>query len=245
MRKRCGDLKLEIRWWACASSLAIASASCTLDRAPSFVGDLRRDAPRAYVVPARPLVTVPHDDQFGNDPTPTTPATMINQPTVGGLRCGGVFCPFASAPMKPCWTTDDDVTQGSAREAGRCGLDFEQTASKFFTTSKCWQSDQTGVVDDRCPMFTTDPGVDEPGCCTDQGLCGGMNTGQALGCHYAGGVEPKECSKKDIVMDVECDVPGVYGIRSTVDVSWGGRSGGLVGLTDDGRDTIVIHLLTK
>ena len=92
------------------------------------------------------------------------------------------------------------------------------------------------MVDDRCPTFTTDPGIEEPGCCTDQGLCGGMNTGQALGCHYAGGVKPKECSKKDIEMDVECDVLGTYGIRSTVDVSWGGRSGGLVGLTDDGRD---------
>jgi hypothetical protein len=40
----------------------------------------------------------------------------------------------------------------------------------------------------------------------------------------------------------ECEPLGVFGVRSTVDVAWGGRSGGLAALTDDGRNKIVIHL---
>jgi hypothetical protein len=224
-------------------SLAIAMSSCALERDPRLDGATRRGRP-SYVVPTRTPVMVPKDGQFGSDPTPTTP-TMDDPPTVGGLQCGGVFCPFAAAPMKPCCTAPSDVAQGAARAVDRCGINFGQTASDFFTTSDCWQSDQTGVIDDRCPSLTTDPGLEEPGCCTDQGYCGGMNTDAALGCHYAGGVKPKQCSMKDIEEDVECDVPGTYGIRSTVDVSWGGRSGGLVGLTDDGRDAIVIHLMVK
>ena len=34
----------------------------------------------------------------------------------------------------------------------------------------------------------------------------------------------------------------MFGVRSEFDVAWGGRSGGLAALTDDGRDRIVIHL---
>src|SRR6185369_5122179 len=106
---------------------AIVLSSCALDRAPRLDGTSRRSQP-SYVVPARTPVTVPHDDHFGSDPTPDTPK-MMDPPTVGGLQCGGTFCPFAAAPMKPCCTSADDVMQGSAREAGRCGLNFTQTAS--------------------------------------------------------------------------------------------------------------------
>jgi hypothetical protein len=191
-------------------------------------------------------VEVPKDQVFGSNPVPTTPTAttqMMTAKTVGGLQCGGVYCPFTAAPMSPCCTTTTDVSTGSARDANRCGISFGATASLFYSSAGCWQSDQLGVVDSRCPALSTDPGMQEPGCCSDQGLCGSMNTSEALGCHYQAGVMPMQCGAKDIQKAVECDSTGTFGIRSIVDVSWGGRSGGLVGLTDDGRAQIVIHLM--
>jgi hypothetical protein len=235
-------LKFESRWWWGSVSLALV-ASCTLDRTPRIDGEARRSG--TLYVPMRSTVAVPKNEVFGSNPTPTTPMVQKPTQTVGGLQCAGVYCPFAAAPMKPCCTSASDVKQGSARDANKCGVDFSGTASDFYGSADCWQSDQLGVVDDRCPAQTTDPGLEEPGCCSDQGLCGSMNTGQAIGCHYQAGVAPKQCGMKDIKKDTECTTIGTYGIRSTVDVSWGGRSGGLVGLTDDGRASIVINLMAR
>jgi hypothetical protein len=176
------------------------------------------------------------------DPIPKDPTMM---PQSGGLQCAGVFCPFAVDPVKPCCTTASDVEHGAARSVDHCGLDFSANASQFLSTS-CWQRDQPGVLDDSCPSMSVD-GHAEPGCCSDEGRCGGINTDQALGCHYDQSATPKTCGGSPGGPDAgtHCDLLGEFGIRLVVDLAWGGRSGGLVGLTDDGRGKLVVHLLAS
>jgi len=182
---------------------------------------------------------------FGMNPIPTGPSTM---PQNGGLQCGVVFCPYATDPVKPCCTTKSDVEHGAARAAGLCGLDLSGTSSQFYS-DLCWQRDEPGVIDTSCPGVNVGGSSDEPGCCSDEGRCGGVNTDQALGCHYDPSAPTKECGGATVVPDAgtstHCDLLGLYGIRYVVDLTWGGRSGGLVGLTDDGRGKQVIHMLAS
>ena len=133
-------------------------------------------------------------------------------------------------------------TNGSARAAQRCGLAFGASKDGFFGDA-CWQRDQGGVAAGACDGFEVKPGEKEAGCCSDQGRCGSMNTADSIGCHYALGEAPKTCGAEDIDKQVECSPLGVFGARLEVDVSWGGRSGGLWDLTDDGRAPIVIDLM--
>jgi hypothetical protein len=182
-------------------------------------------------------------DSFGTNPIPTGPSTV---PQTGGLQCGGAFCPFGVDPVKPCCTATSDVEHGAARAADHCGLDFSATSSQFLS-NLCWQRDQPGVVDSSCPSVTVDAHAAEPGCCSDEGRCGGINTDQALGCHYDPSAAPQTCGGAPGGADAgtHCDLTGVFGIRVVVDLAWGGRSGGLVGLTDDGRGKQVVHLLAS
>ncbi|MFI5308598.1 MAG: hypothetical protein ACHQ53_14660, partial [Polyangiales bacterium] len=165
-------------------------------------------------------------------------------PTTGGLQCGGIACPFAADPIRQCCTAQSDVDQGAARATDRCGLDFSAQKTDFFG-SMCWQRDQLGVVDDTCPGVMVDIHSQEPGCCSDEGRCGGVNADRALGCHYDPGKPAQACGVAPGGPDagVSCDPLGVFGVRMQVDMAWGGRSGGLVGLTDDGRGMLVVHLL--
>jgi hypothetical protein len=168
-------------------------------------------------------------------------------PQVGGLKCGDLFCPFATAPIEPCCTADEDVAHGAARDVDRCGLSFAATGSDYFA-DLCWQRDQPGVVDESCPAVSVDLRSEEPGCCNDRGQCGALNSDHALGCHadpYASaaqscgaGVGGDDAGTVDA-----CDMRGVYAVRMEVDMVWGGRSGGLWDLTDDGRGTLVIDML--
>jgi hypothetical protein len=219
--------------WLC---VALWCASCALDRTPEFARTSRQ--PVVGYVPARTISDRPTEDQFGPNPTPIIPDAGATQ---GGLQCNGVFCPFTAAPIEPCCTTAADVERGSARELDKCGLDFTGAGGSFFA-SACWQRDQPGVLDESCPPVALQPGFEEPGCCTDQGRCGAMNTGNALGCHYELDGSRAECGQEEIDDEVECEPLGVFGVRTEFDVAWGGRSGGLAALTDDGRNRIVIHL---
>ncbi|MFI5306093.1 MAG: hypothetical protein ACHQ53_01995 [Polyangiales bacterium] len=217
----------------------VVLGACALDRSPELSEASRAKAASTVSVPARtPVDTTDTTTMFGSMPTPVTPAMPMQ---TGGLQCGGVFCPFARTPIEPCCTVDSDVQAGTARAADLCGLDFSKSAATQYG-QYCWQRDQPGVSDTSCPSVTMQAGP-EPGCCTDQGDCGAMNTSEMLGCHYQAGTGAQPCGKMDVIDTVHCEPLGVFGVRTTVDVSWGGRSGGLVGLTDDGRAPIVIHLL--
>jgi hypothetical protein len=164
-------------------------------------------------------------------------------PQNGGLKCGDVFCPFADAPIEPCCTAGTDVEDGLARQVNRCGVSFAETGRDFFGTG-CWQRDQPGVVDKSCPGVQVDLHSKDPGCCTDDGKCGGIDTEHGLGCHGEPGTKAKACGEDPAPSGKTCDLSGVYAVRMEVDLAWGGRSGGLWDLTDDGRGKLVLNLLS-
>jgi hypothetical protein len=164
----------------------------------------------------------------------------------GGLSCNGTFCPFSVLPVEQCCTSAADVEHGAARMADRCGLSYAATGSDFFGES-CWQRDQLGIPDDSCPGVQVDLRSTEPGCCTDQGICGAFETEQGLGCHYdpyadaqqSCGVAPlPDAGSGDV-----CELSGLYALRFSTDMTWGGRSGGLWDLTDDGRGRLSVDML--
>jgi hypothetical protein len=229
----------------------VGGASCGFDTSPQILDGqpvTDRMNPGGATVPGTSGM-----QPEGSMPSGAAPQTPDPEPpkkdeeplvplTIDGLYCGGVACAFGTEPAKACCTTSDDVTNGSARAAQRCGLAFGASKDGFFGDA-CWQRDQGGVASGGCDGFEVSPGEQEAGCCSDQGRCGSMNTADSIGCHYALGEAPKTCGADDIDKQVECSPLGVFGARLEVDVSWGGRSGGLWDLTDDGRAPIVIDLM--
>jgi hypothetical protein len=210
--------------------------ACAIERTPQESLDLASH-PVSGRIPQRTPNTRLSEDQFGPQPAQNW---MSGPNQVGGLQCAGVYCPFAPEPIEPCCTTAEDVERGAARLIGRCGFDFGRTSGNTFSTA-CWQRDQLGVLDGACPPVETQPGFAEPGCCSDTGVCGSVNTSYGLGCHYELDGEPTTCGEDEIVGAVQCDPLGVFGVRSEVDVTWG-RSGGLAELVNHGRNKIVVHL---
>lgn len=163
----------------------------------------------------------------------------------GALACGGAFCAFGLDPEKPCCTTAADVTARSARLADRCGLDLSGVPGTPFR-QHCWQRDQLGIVDDRCPALdaAADGGTSaEPGCCSDDGTCGTLNADHKLGCRHEPGAAPRACAMQP--GGSTCDPIGTFGLWISVDAAWGGRSGGLFDLTDDGRGKIEVYVLAQ
>jgi hypothetical protein len=58
-----------------------------------------------------------------------------------------------------------------------------------------------------------------------------------------GSVPPLDVdSSVPIDTSVDCESTGIYGLRAEIDVYWGGRNGGLVELTDNGRGTLLNYL---
>lgn len=220
------------QWWLAPLVLL---AACSVERTP----ELTEKARNLVMIPDRMVGNdIIDEDKFGERPD----LGPMTDNTTGGEKCGGVFCPFVTAPIEQCCTDAGDVTRGTARVADRCGLSFAKDAKNASFGNGCWQRDQAGIVDDACEPLLTPTGItSEVGCCTDQGFCGTVNTQSGVGCHYADGQTPEECVT-DIDTGTECNPLGVFGAQIEVDVAWGGRSGGLVGLTDDGRAPLTVHL---
>ncbi|HKP55092.1 MAG TPA: hypothetical protein VJV78_00145 [Polyangiales bacterium] len=180
---------------------------------------------------------VPPDHDDGGKPA----EPPENPPMTGGLACGGTFCAYGINPEKPCCTTAADVTQRTARAADLCGLKLDALPGNY--GDHCWQRDQLGILDERCPdLPAANGGTSEPGCCSDNGQCGSINADHKLGCRYESGSAPRACAEQP---SNTCDAVGNFGIRISVDAAWGGRSGGLWELTDDGRGKIDVILLIK
>jgi len=174
---------------------------------------------------------------------PPDSGTTAPPPMTGGLACGGSFCAFGLDPEKPCCTTAADVTSRAARAVDRCGLDLSGIPSSPYG-QHCWQRDQLGIVDDRCPASAAGGGTGaEPGCCSDDGTCGTLNADHKLGCRHESGAAPRACAMQP--GGSTCDPIGTFGLWFTVDAAWGGRSGGLWDLTDDGRGKIEVYVLAK
>lgn len=198
------------RHWA--ALCVIVLSSCTVDRTPQ------------------------EDEQAW---LPGVPNHEAADKTVGGLSCGGQFCPFTVQQLAPCCTDADDVSSNRALDADRCGVDFGgRTAS---IAGQCWQRDQPGVPEDSCPsQQPVNAVLEESGCCTIGGVCGSFNVHDAIGCHQNAGVTTS-CDS-DINDRITCDPFGMYAVRVEIDVYWGGRTGGFAELTDDGRGLLVVYL---
>ena len=176
------------------------------------------------------------DDAGVDDPIVTQPP---DPPMTGGLTCGDTFCPFVLDPGRPCCTEAEDVMAGVARETGRCGADLRALDSSAYGAG-CWQRDQLGVQDVACPEWTSGE-LAEPGCCTAGGECGTFNADQKLGCRNAPGAERRACG--DQSGGKSCDPLGTYGLKVSVDVTWGGTAGVLAQLTENGRGRFEVYLL--
>lgn len=169
------------------------------------------------------------------------PAHQAADRTVGGLYCDRA-CPFAAPPLEPCCTSAADVNGNRAHAVGACGVDFTGRAPG--QAGQCWERDQPGVTDDDCPGASPEMAVtSEPGCCTRSGLCGTSNVGDAIGCHANPGITTR-CDE-GVDKTRECDLTGTFAVRNEVEVYWGGRTGGIAELTDDGRGYIIIDLLIR
>jgi len=226
------------------------AAGLANDAAPGAAADAASDARASGMDAAVTDATVVPPS---NDAAATEDGGQLSKPEdppppemTGGLKCGDVFCPFAEAPIEPCCTAASDVEGGAAREVDHCGLSFGKLDSDFFT-AQCWQRDQPGVVDETCPPVQVDLRSEDPGCCTDQGQCGGIDSTHGLGCHADPSAEIEPCGANsnddDAGVPNECDMTGRYALQMDVDMTWGGRSGGLWELTDDGRGLLRITML--
>jgi hypothetical protein len=159
------------------------------------------------------------------------------------LNCGSVFCPLAQAPSAACCTTPADVDAHQGRGPGMCGLDLHALGDDGYAQG-CWQRDQLGFIDARCPnRVAANGGQAEPGCCADDGMCGTEDPVHPLGCHHAPGSELRPCGMT--APTTQCDPSGSYGMRITVDAAWDGRDSALAALTDDGRGPIQIYYLAE
>lgn len=95
------------------------------------------------------------------------------------LHSGGECsaCPTPTMGVS-CCTTAEDVTAIRAVAAGECGTDMTE-----FGFPGCTQLDQPGVLDEACPPVEFPPGAPPmPGCCTEAGHCGAMETYVGMGC---------------------------------------------------------------
>lgn len=190
---------------------------------------MRADA--GMSVPMGPLTTDASTPQG-----PLMPG-MMDPPSPTPLQCGTNFCPLVADPLQACCTTPKDVDRRAARKAGECGVDLTALGDPAYGAG-CWQRDQLGIIDQRCPSSDK-----EPGCCADDGTCGTNNADRQLGCRHAAGSAARACSDKE--PESTCDPVGSYAMRVSVDTAWGGHGNGLFALTDDGRGPIQIYLLAN
>ena len=234
---------------ALGSSASDAAVKPATEPEPAAVADAAPEAmsddsgPQDASMPSVALdaaMTIPQGGAMDADVSvgqgPVAPI-MPDPPSPMPLRCGDTFCPLVSDPLKACCTSRGDVERRAARKAGACGVDLTALGEPAYGTG-CWQRDQLGIIDTRCPSTDT-----EPGCCAEDGTCGTNNADRQLGCRHPAGSEVRACS--DTEPETSCDPVGSYAMRVSVDTAWGGHGNGLFALTDDGRGPIQIYLLAN
>lgn len=128
------------------------------------------------------------DEDILLNPPPPEPAPIVEEPADDQLddadqlqsddevsACDACPTPASGAS---CCTIADDVTAIRATEAGACGVDMAA-----FGFPGCTQLAQPGVLDEACPPVEFPPGAPPmPGCCTEAGHCGAMETFMGFGC---------------------------------------------------------------
>ena len=132
---------------------------------------------------------------------------------------------------------DEGREAGTALAKNRCGLQFKATGSDFFA-DHCWQRDQPGVPTTRVPACKSICTRPIPVAATIAARAAASTAITAWAATPIR-VRPRRaaatCRSRTAASRKSCDPRGVYAMRLGVDLAWGGRSGGLVGLTDDGR----------
>lgn len=106
------------------------------------------------------------------------------------IMCGTTTCQPSS--ISPACCTDPgtgvsgDPLEFAGRAPNQCGTDLG--AFSAAAAGLCLQLNQPGMLDDACPPLpNTSPGQPPlPGCCTDEGFCGGYEAFLPLGCTYPG-----------------------------------------------------------
>jgi hypothetical protein len=112
--------------------------------------------------------------------------------------CGGRRCPKSGIDTAGCCTHAGAGMPGHRLEnTGRapdlCGTEIGAVFSAL--EGICFQLDQPGAIDSECPaQQQLGGGVIMPGCCTDEGYCGSMETLAGFGCFYATGSKGRPCS---------------------------------------------------
>jgi hypothetical protein len=115
----------------------------------------------------------------------------------GELSCEGRVLAGAVA-FTACCTAAGTGVQGdpleiAGRGPGLCGINL---SASMGGASACVQVDQPGTLDPSCPTVTGAGGT-MPGCCTDEGYCGAMESFLALGCGYLSGSRGARCGSGD------------------------------------------------
>lgn len=222
-----------VRAWFAASAFALVGA-CSFDTSPNLDGTdgTGFDAGTVVSNEGRAVVDVPLP--VSNPNASRAPTTTV--PEGFGLSCSNVTCPVAPTGTEQCCTAATDVDDRRALVANVCGIDIG---------GGCFELEQPGVVDSRCPPAQPVGATsEEVGCCTAAGQCGTLNATKGIGCHY--NPEIDQGCDQDIDRDVICETPGTYAIEAAVDVTWGGRNvSGLINITDSGRGNIVVRLLAR
>lgn len=106
------------------------------------------------------------------------------------IVCGATTC--APTSISPACCTDPgtgvsgDPLEFAGRGPNQCGTDLGQFSAA--AVGLCLQLRQPGALDDTCPSLpsATQGQPPLPGCCTDEGFCGGYEAFLPLGCTYPG-----------------------------------------------------------
>jgi hypothetical protein len=156
-----------------------------------------------------PLVWGPVLLACGSDTGPRTPvrdgAAMgrdggsASEPFMGS--CGAQTCTASPLGTPGCCTqpgtgVSGDPLEITGRSPGLCGTDVGALIPSLSGT--CVQLDQPGAIDSECPAVAPlRGGARMPGCCTDEGYCGALETAVGFGCFYATGRKGRACTPDD------------------------------------------------
>lgn len=113
------------------------------------------------------------------------------------IMCGALTCaPSLIAPAcctAPGTGVPGDPLELAGRAPNQCGTDLGYFADA--AVGICLQLRQPGTLDDSCPdvpnMMPGQPPF--PGCCSDEGFCGGNERFLPLGCIYSAGGRGRPC----------------------------------------------------
>jgi hypothetical protein len=125
--------------------------------------------------------------------------------------CGGDTCPDI-ALGRPCCTRSGTGEKGNefenvGRGANLCGADLGEVFPSL--DGICLQVGQPGEVHPSCPpQVPIAGGPPLPGCCTEEGFCGGLEEAIPLGCFYATGQKGVRCTAADGGMGGDQDAGG-------------------------------------